>query len=185
MSVFSDALARHRQTMDGMDALESQTMQMADAIRTCLGNGGKLLFFGNGGSAADAQHLATEFVVRYKAERQPLAALALTTDSSALTAHGNDYSFATLFDRQLQALARPGDIAIGISTSGTSPNIISALKTARAQGCLCCALTGNDGGQLPPLTDHCLIVPSTETARIQEAHIFLGHCLCESMEPTP
>jgi len=144
--------------------------------------GGKLLFFGNGGSAADAQHLATELVVRYKRERDPIRALALTTDTSALTAIGNDFGFDDLFARQMDALARPGDVAIGISTSGRSRNVIRGLEQARAQGLIAAAFSGRDGGDLVGLAEPLLIVPATVTARIQEMHITLGHTLCDGLE---
>jgi D-sedoheptulose 7-phosphate isomerase len=145
-------------------------------------NGGKLMLFGNGGSAADAQHLATELTIRYKADRAALAALALTTDTSALTAAGNDFGFERIFARQVEALGRPGDVAIAISTSGNSANVTAALKQAKAMGIVTAALTGKDGGDLPGLADHVLTVPSHTTARIQEMHITLGHMLCGAIE---
>ncbi len=144
--------------------------------------GGKILFFGNGGSAADAQHLATELVVRFERDRAALAAIALTTDSSALTAIGNDLGFEALFARQVEALGRAGDLAIGLSTSGRSPNVIAGLRAARAGGLAAAALTGGDGGDLVGLADPLLIVPSRETARIQEMHITIGHAFCAALE---
>ena len=144
--------------------------------------GGKLLFFGNGGSAADAQHLATELSVRYVDDRPPIAAIALTTDGSALTAIGNDMGFEALFARQIEALGRPGDVAIGISTSGRSRNVIRGLEQARAQGLIAAAFSGRDGGDLVGLAEPLLIVPATVTARIQEMHITLGHILCDGLE---
>lgn len=144
--------------------------------------GGKLIFFGNGGSAADAQHLATELTVRYVTDRAPIPALALTTDSSALTAIGNDLGFDQLFARQLRALGRAGDVAVGISTSGRSRNVILALRAAREMGLVPAALSGGDGGDLKGLADPLLIVPSTTTARIQEMHITLGQMLCGAVE---
>lgn len=146
--------------------------------------GNKILFFGNGGSAADAQHLATELVVRYAQDRPAIAAIALTTDSSALTACGNDLGFERVFARQIEALGRPGDVAVGISTSGRSANVIEALRTARAQGLAAAALSGGDGGALVGLADPVLIVPSRATARIQEMHILLGQMLCNALELT-
>lgn len=151
------------------------------AAETVAG-GGKLLFFGNGGSAADAQHLAAELTGRYARDRAPIAALALTTDSSALTAIGNDYGFEALFERQLRALGRPGDLAIGISTSGRSPNVVRGLRAARELGLSAAAFAGNDGGLLQEVADPLLIVPSASTARIQEMHILLGHMLCAALE---
>lgn len=147
-----------------------------------LASGGKLLFFGNGGSAADAQHLAAELVVRYRVNRRPLAALALTTDTSILTACSNDFSYEDIFARQIEALARPGDVAIGISTSGQSPNVIKALKAARAMGVVTAGFSGRDGGAMHHVCDALVVIPSDITARIQEMHILLGHVLCDALE---
>jgi D-sedoheptulose 7-phosphate isomerase len=155
---------------------------MLAAWRRCILGGGKLLFFGNGGSAADAQHLATELTIRYVADRAPIAALALTTDSSALTAAGNDIGFERIFSRQIAAIGRPGDLAIGISTSGRSPNVIAGLQAARAYGLGAAAFGGGNGGRLPEVADPVLIVPSTVTSRIQEMHIMLGQMLCGALE---
>jgi D-sedoheptulose 7-phosphate isomerase len=138
--------------------------------------------FGNGGSAADAQHLATELVVRYRANRRALPAIALTTDTSALTAIGNDFGFDALFERQVEALCAAGDVAIGISTSGNSENVIRGLVAARARGAVTVGLGGGDGGRLARSVDYAVIVPSTVTARIQEMHILLGHSLCAFLE---
>ncbi len=149
-----------------------------EAIR----GGGKLLFFGNGGSAADAQHLATELAVRFVDDRPPIAALALTTDTSTLTAIGNDMGFEALFARQIEALGRAGDVAIAISTSGRSPNVIRGLEMARRLGLTAAALSGHDGGDLVGLAEPLLVVPATATARIQEMHITLGHALCDGLE---
>jgi D-sedoheptulose 7-phosphate isomerase len=147
-----------------------------------IAGGGKLLFFGNGGSAADAQHLATELTVRFEEDRRALPALALTTDTSALTAIGNDLGFEVLYARQVEALGRPGDLAVALTTSGRSANVTLALKAARAGGLAAAALTGRDGGALPGLADPLLIVPADNTARIQEMHILLGHLLCRALE---
>ncbi|MBU6475566.1 MAG: D-sedoheptulose 7-phosphate isomerase [Alphaproteobacteria bacterium] len=144
--------------------------------------GGKILLFGNGGSAGDAQHLATELTVRYKTDRAPIAAIALTTDTSALTAIGNDFGFEHLFARQVAALGRKGDLAIGISTSGKSKNVINALVEARKIGIVTAGLTGKTGGEMAPLCDILLNVPATVTARIQEMHITLGQMLCGALE---
>jgi D-sedoheptulose 7-phosphate isomerase len=160
------------------DAFAGLVAACAKSIR----GGGKLMFFGNGGSAADAQHLATELVVRYRADRAAVAALALTTDTSVLTAAGNDLGFERVFARQIEALGRPGDVAIAISTSGTSPNIIAALKQARAMKLVTAALGGKGGGDLKGVTDHLLVVPSDTVARIQEMHIALGQMLCGALE---
>jgi len=144
--------------------------------------GGKLMFFGNGGSAADAQHLATELTVRYKADRAAIAAIALTTDGSTLTAAGNDLGFERIFARQIEALGRPGDVVVAISTSGKSPNVIAGLKQARAMKLVTAALGGKGGGDLKGLADHLLVVPSDTIARIQEMHILLGQMLCSAIE---
>jgi len=154
----------------------------AALIAQCLRSGGKLLFFGNGGSAADAQHLAAEFVGRFRIERQALPAIALTTDSSILTAVGNDYGFEQIFTRQVQALGRPGDVAIGISTSGNSANVISAIKQAAQQDLKTIGLAGKDGGSLAKAVDVSIVVASANVARVQECHITIGHILCELAE---
>jgi D-sedoheptulose 7-phosphate isomerase len=144
--------------------------------------GNKLFFFGNGGSAADAQHLAAEFVNRYVMDRPPLPAIALTTDTSILTSISNDFSFDEIFAKQLKALGKEGDVAIGISTSGNSPNMIKAFEVAKEMRMKTVALTGNDGGALARMADISLLVPSTSTPRIQEVHILVGHILCEMVE---
>ncbi|CAA7621843.1 D-sedoheptulose 7-phosphate isomerase [Magnetospirillum sp. UT-4] len=164
------------------DAVAEPFARLVEACATALDGGGKVLFFGNGGSAADAQHLAAELVVRYRAERRALAAIALTTDTSILTACANDYSFDHVFARQIEALARPGDVAIGISTSGNSPNVLRALEAARALGCVAAGLSGRDGGAMVGLCDPLVVVPSPVTARIQEMHILIGHALCDLLE---
>jgi D-sedoheptulose 7-phosphate isomerase len=156
--------------------------EVAAAWLKCIRSGNKILFFGNGGSAADAQHLATELTIRYKKDRTPIAAMALTVDSSALTAAGNDLGFDKIFSRQIEALGKPGDIAVGITTSGRSPNVIEALSTARRMGLVTVALTGGSGGDTALVADHVLIVPSAVTARIQEMHITLGQMLCGKLE---
>lgn len=144
--------------------------------------GGKLMFFGNGGSAADAQHLSTELAVRYVTNRAPIAAVALTTDTSALTAIGNDLGFDQLFARQVQAIGRKGDVAIGISTSGTSANVVEGLKAAKAMGIVATGWTGQSGGAMKDICAPLIRVPSTVTARIQEMHILLGQMLCGALE---
>lgn len=179
---FGQALQRHRQLFEQLDQLQPDIVAFAEAVVACIERGGKVLWMGNGGSAADAQHLSAEFMVRYKAERGPLASIALTTDSSILTAHSNDYSFDTVFARQVQGLARQEDLVIGISTSGNSTNVILAIEQARAMGVATATLLGRDGGQLATLADVSVVVPCDETARIQEAHIFIGHWLCEVID---
>jgi D-sedoheptulose 7-phosphate isomerase len=157
-------------------------VRLVRAAVDCVRGGGKLLFFGNGGSAADAQHLATELAVRYVKDRAPIPAIALTTDTSALTAIVNDMGAEPLFARQVQALGRKGDLAIGISTSGTSPNIIAGLEAARQLGLVVAGMTGKSGGKMLGLCDPLIRVPSTTTARIQEMHITLGQMLCGALE---
>ena len=165
-------------------ALVPQIEAVADLLTHCLSNGGKVLFCGNGGSAADAQHLATELVVRLRSsfERPALAALALTVDTSVLTAAGNDYGFDRIFSRQVAALGRPGDILIGISTSGNSPNIIEAVREAGNGQLKTIGFLGGKGGKLAAMTDYSLIIPSEKTMRIQEGHILAGHIICELVE---
>jgi len=156
--------------------------ELVAAAIACLGNGGKLLVCGNGGSAADAQHLATELVCRYRTDRPAVAAVALTTDSSALTAIANDYGFDRVFARQVEALARPGDMLVAISTSGNSPNVIEAAREARDRGCTVVALTGGDGGRLAGHADLVVAAPSRTVARIQEVHEVVLHVLAEGVE---
>lgn len=151
---------------------------LADTFR----NGGKLLVMGNGGSAADAQHFAAEIVGRFKLERPALPAVALSTDSSILTAIGNDYGFDLVFKRQIEALAATGDVVVGISTSGNSPNVLAALKLARERGCRTIGLLGRDGGSIKAACDLALVVPSADTPRVQEGHITIIHIVCDLVE---
>jgi D-sedoheptulose 7-phosphate isomerase len=147
-----------------------------------LKNGRKIIFFGNGGSAADSQHIAAEFIGRFQKERKALAAIALTTDTSILTALGNDYGFDIIFSRQIEGIGNKGDVAIGISTSGNSKNVIEGVKKAKQMGLKTVSLTGCYGGKLAKLTDISLIVPADKTARIQESHICMAHAICELVE---
>ncbi len=180
---FEDEFAEHSQVVAATrDTLAKPFMRLVEVCTEAVRGGGKLMFFGNGGSAADAQHLATELTVRYVQNREPIAAIALTTDTSALTAISNDFSFDQLFARQISALGRRDDVAIGISTSGRSANVIQALHVARELGIVATALTGRDGGDLVGLADPILIVPSETTSRIQEMHITLGQMLCGALE---
>jgi D-sedoheptulose 7-phosphate isomerase len=164
------------------DACLEGLLEIAEAIRASLAAGGKLLLFGNGGSAADAQHIAAEFVCRFSRDREALAAIALTTDSSIMTSISNDYGFEQIFARQIRALGRRGDVAIGISTSGSSRNVVEGMKVARAMGLTSVALTGAKGEEFARLADFALVVPSTVTSHIQEGHIVLLHTLCEAAE---
>lgn len=169
---------RLRLLTSGMENL----LRATEAVSSSLGRGGKLLLFGNGGSAADAQHIAAEFVCRFKRTREPLPALSLTTDTSALTAIGNDYGFDQIFARQLQALGNPADIVMAISTSGASPNVLAGVRAARRMGMRTIGFAGGDGGRLARLVDLAVIVPSRDTALVQECHITLGHLLCGGVE---
>ena len=157
-------------------------IQVARLIATAFRDGHKLLLFGNGGSATDAAHIAAEFVGRYKRERSPLPAIALATDIAAITSIANDYGFDELFARQVRAHGQKGDVAIAISTSGISPNVLKGVEAARECGMTTIAWTGATGGKLAELADYSFLVPSTVTARIQESHITLGHVLCELVE---
>jgi len=163
-------------------ALQSAFAGLVGACVKSIRGGGKLMFFGNGGSAGDAQHLATELTVRYKADRAAIAAIALTTDTSTLTAAGNDLGFDRVFARQIEALGKPGDVAVAISTSGKSPNILAALRQAKAMQLVTAAFGGRGGGDMAGLADHLLVVPSDTVSRIQEMHIALGQMLCGALE---
>lgn len=157
-------------------------VKVIDVITDALKKGNKILLFGNGGSAADAQHLAAEFVNRFLIERPPLPAIALTTDSSVLTSIANDYEFNEIFSKQIRAIGQPGDIAWGLSTSGNSPNVLKGLETAKKMGLTTVALTGRDGGPIAKAADHTLNVASNLTPRVQEAHITAGHVICEMID---
>lgn len=179
---FERALAEHQDVFHSVellgDSIRAATVLAADSLRA----GGKILFCGNGGSAADSQHIAAELVGRFIKEREPLAAMALTTDTSIITAIGNDYSFDEVFARQVRACGRQGDCLIGISTSGNSANVLQAFDAARQLGMSTIALLGRNGGRSKGVADAEIIVRSETTARIQEAHIFIGHVLCEGIE---
>jgi len=162
--------------------LSEQVAAIAARYQETLRGGGRLFFAGNGGSAADAQHLATEYVVRYRANRRPLAAIALTTDTSLLTAAGNDLGFDSVFARQVEALGRKGDLLVLHSSSGESENLVAAAKAARAHGLATVAFLGKGGGRLKALVDHALVVPSDETSHVQEIHLALEHVIVELVE---
>jgi len=174
--------ARNLHAMSEDAALHAAIAGVAVACIDALRHGHKILFAGNGGSAADAQHLAGELVSRFNYDRPGLAAFALTTDTSVLTAIGNDYGYERAFARQVEAVGVAGDVFVGISTSGRSPNIVAALQAARAKGLVTVGLTGRGGGRMPELCDHCLRTPSDETPRIQEGHIAMGHTICWLIE---
>lgn len=165
-----------------LEAIAPQVAEAAERIAAALAAGGKVMFCGNGGSAADSQHLAAELVGRYLRDRRPLPALALTVDSSALTAIGNDYGYQDIFARQLLGLGRPGDVLVGLSTSGNSANVVRAVEAARTAGIASIGMTGSGGGRLAEICDLCLRVPSDRTNHIQEMHIAIGHQLCGIVE---
>ncbi|MCE5281584.1 MAG: D-sedoheptulose 7-phosphate isomerase [Deltaproteobacteria bacterium] len=157
-------------------------VEVVEAVTTALKAGNKILLFGNGGSAADAQHIAAEFVNRFVIERPPLPAIALTTDTSVITSIGNDYDFSDIFSKQIRAIGQKGDVAWGMSTSGTSANVIKALETAKKIGMVTIGLTGRDGGDVARIVDYSLNVSSTSTPRIQEVHTTVGHVICEMVD---
>jgi D-sedoheptulose 7-phosphate isomerase len=157
-------------------------VQVVDALTAALKRGNKIMIFGNGGSAADAQHLTAEFVNRFQIERPPLAAMSLSTDTSVITSIGNDYDFSEIFSKQIRALGQEEDVAWGISTSGNSPNIIKAMETAKKMGLVTVGLTGRDGGAIARMVDYSLNVSSNSTPRVQEVHITVGHVICEMVD---
>lgn len=175
-------LEEHLAVARQIEQLLPQVEAVAQAICQSLASGGRLYAFGNGGSAADAQHLTAELVGRFRRERRPLPAMALTTDPSLLTCIGNDYSFDELFGRQVEGLVRPGDVVVGITTSGNSANVLGGLAVARQQGALTIALTGSGGGRAASSADYAVVVPSGVTARIQEMHILIIHMICECID---
>lgn len=180
-----DNIATIQALIDASIAVKQELKKQAPLLASIAGrivqafaDGNKVILFGNGGSAADAQHLAAEFVGRFLVERRPLPALALNVNGSCLTAIGNDYGYDLVFARQLEALGKKGDVVIGISTSGSSPSVIEAIKTARNLGMVTIGLTGRSGGQLKNAAEICVCVPSSDTPRIQESHILVGHVVC-------
>ena len=178
-----DEFLSHLETINTVINTMEEKLEAASALAVeTLKNGNKILLCGNGGSAADAQHIAAELTGRYKTERRGLPGIALTTDTSALTAIGNDYGYDRVFDRQVEALANKGDLLIGISTSGNSTNVINALKVAREMGCKTLGLTGRDGGAMNELCDINLVAPSNDTPRIQEMHILFAHTICQIID---
>ena len=164
------------------ETLSEDIESAINVISLSLNKGGKILLMGNGGSAGDAQHIAAEFIGRYKKERPAIPAIALTVDTSAITAIGNDYGYDFIFERQVDGLAQKGDVVLGISTSGTSENIVRALKKAKEKNCKTIALLGKSGGKAKDEAEISIVVPSSDTARIQEAHITIGHIICEIIE---
>ena len=181
-SIIENEFAEHLKVAQLMSALTDKVETTAQLCIDSLKNDGKILIFGNGGSAADAQHIAAELVGRYKVERRGLPAIALTTDTSALTSIGNDYGYNHVFDRQVEALANKGDVAIGISTGGSSGNVINGLQTAKELGCKLIGFSGRDGGEMNTLCDVNLVIPAEDTPRIQEMHIVIGHTICHLID---
>lgn len=180
--LFIDNIEAQQRLLSELMQLNEAVLKVGALAAQTLQLGGKILFCGNGGSAADSQHLAAELTGRFIKDRKPLAAIALTTDTSALTSIANDYAFEEVFARQVMALGRTGDMLVGISTSGNSKNIIRAVEEAKAIGMTSVGFLGRDGGQLQGLCDHAIVVPSDVTARIQESHILIGHTLCGLIE---
>ena len=180
--MIEQTLAAHIAVIRGLAAMEPAIVDFGERAWRCLAAGGRLFWMGNGGSAADSQHLAAELVGRFERERPGLASIALTTDSSILTSVSNDYGFESIFSRQVEALCRPGDMLVGLSTSGNSANILRAMECAARLAVDRVALTGGSGGALRKHADLCLVVASDNTARIQEAHILIGHLVCDLVE---
>ena len=182
MSLISDLFADHFAAVTALRAQEPEIKQLGERLIASLCGGHRIFLCGNGGSAADAQHIAAEMVCRFETQRRALPAIALTTDTSALTAISNDFGYEQVFARQIEALARPGDLLIGISTSGNSANIIAAVRQAKQMGISSIGLLGGSGGELRNLADQALIVPDSVTARIQECHILVGHIWCSMID---
>ena len=176
------AIAEHQEMFAKLGDLIPQITLVAEELKACIKRGGKILIMGNGGSAADSQHIAAEIVGRFKKERRGLAAIALTTDTSIITSVGNDCGYDYIFARQIEALCRPEDVVIGITTSGNSKNVVAAIEEANKLGATTIGLTGGTGGKMAELCKYNLVMPSSETARVQEAHIFVGHSLCDLLE---
>lgn len=179
---FKSAEIAHSKAIDSVFQQSDLIVEVTQLIVNSLNSGGKVLWCGNGGSAADAQHMAAELMVRFRKNRVPLASIALTTDTSILTAHTNDFEFETVFSRQVEALGKPEDVLIAISTSGTSPNVIKAVEQAKAMGIAVVALTGNKDTEITKLADHYFYIDAIETARVQEGHTLISHLICEGLD---
>ena len=178
----SASIAAHRRAIDAVENIAPAIIAVTQLLERTFRTDGRVFACGNGGSAADAQHFTSEFTGHYEKDRRAYPAFALTTDTSALTAIGNDYGYAQVFARQLEALGRAGDVLVAISTSGNSPNVVAAVEYARSHKITTVGLLGRDGGTLLPLVDHALVIPAASTARVQEAHILILHLLCEAFE---
>jgi D-sedoheptulose 7-phosphate isomerase len=179
---FARALREHQKVFDLLGEHLDQITLIGEKMVACLHKGGKIFWMGNGGSAADAQHLAAELVGRFKLERKAIPSIALTANTSILTCLGNDYDYSIIFSRQLEALCQPNDLVVGITTSGNSKNVVLGIEAAKKIGAYTVAFTGESGGKLAGIADTCFKAPSSDTARIQEAHIFAGHIICEFVE---
>ena len=179
---FAHAVNEHQKAIDSVITQSDKVIRVVERILESIAIGGKVIWLGNGGSAADAQHMAAELMVRYVKNRQPIASLALTTDSSILTAHSNDFEFDSVFSRQIEGLGRAEDVVIAMSTSGSSPNVLKAIEAAKKMGCFTVAMTGQKVSQLSELADICFLVDTLETARAQEAHSFISHLICEGLD---
>ena len=182
IDVIKNEINAHIQVANSLHHLAEEIIKSSQLCIESLKNGGKILIFGNGGSAADAQHIAAELIGRYKVERKGLPAIAIPTDTSVITSIGNDFGYSHVFDRQIEALANEGDVAIGISTSGNSENVISALKIASKLNCITIGFSGKNGGEMNKLCNINLAISSEDTPRIQEMHIFIGHTICHLID---
>ncbi|MED5475193.1 MAG: D-sedoheptulose 7-phosphate isomerase [Candidatus Neomarinimicrobiota bacterium] len=178
----NESIENHRKVIENLANQSNEILDIIDIAKYTLSNQNKILFCGNGGSAADSQHLAAEFTGRFISKKQPLPAIALTTDTSAITAIGNDFSFDEIFSRQVNALGVKGDLLFAISTSGNSANVLKAVEESKKIGIKSIGLLGNDGGKISEICDHSIVIKSNITSRIQEAHIFIGHLVCESVD---
>lgn len=178
----NESIENHRKVIENLANQSNEILDIINIAKYTLSNQNKILFCGNGGSAADSQHLAAEFTGRFISKKQPLPAIALTTDTSAITAIGNDFSFDDIFSRQVNALGVKGDLLFAISTSGNSANVLKAVEESKKIGIKSIGLLGNDGGKLSEICDHSIVIKSNITSRIQEAHIFIGHLVCESVD---
>ncbi|MCD6309854.1 MAG: SIS domain-containing protein [Candidatus Eremiobacteraeota bacterium] len=181
--IFQTIIVQHQEMIENLSVnLRDEILELVEKLETCIRNDGKVLIFGNGGSAADAQHMAAELMGRFRLERDSLPVYALTTNTSILTAIGNDYDFSQIFKRQLEGITKPGDVIIGISTSGNAKNVIEGLNAAKKMGAMTYLLTGESGGAAAEIADVSIKVPSSDTARIQEGHILIIHTICHLLE---
>lgn len=180
--LFEKAVTDHLAVISRLSEMYPEIEQVAKMMRNCINSNGKILWMGNGGSAADSQHFAAEIVGRFKRERSGMPSIALTTDTSVITSVANDYGFEHIYSRQVEALGKPGDVLVGITTSGNSGNVVAAIHAGKKAGLVTVGMLGNGGGKMQTLCDFALTVPSADTARVQEAHILIGHILCELIE---